>query len=277
MKQFIVILLALTFGFAAKGQNLERKIIVEGGKYYYVTVDDNYQLGTLYTGELTAPLSESKAMALPAGRGLSSQTNPLAWDISGDDMYAINFLDHSLNDRNEAIKRFSLSGLKAWSEGVEIGEMIMQSVDQNMYVLNEPYLFAMERSNYLNHFYFDAVVKDDAYWMVMTNNGELVVWKYEDETWTHSEVKMFKVSGYFHLMVHNDNLLFVNTNGEVYEIGLDKMNQVQLKNNMLNLAEITLIEDRDNDKVYYIKNGHFNHEKSLKEIMETSAVEFIKE
>lgn len=277
MKRFIVILLTVTFGFTVNGQNLERKIIVEKGKYYYVTVDDNYQLGTLYTGELTAPLSESKAMALPVGRGVSSQINPLAWDIFGGDMYAINFLDHSLNDRNEAIKRFSLSGLRAWSEGVEIGEMIMQSVDQNMYVLNEPYLFAKERSNYLNHFYFDAVVKDGAYWMVMTNNGELVVWKYEDEVWAHGEVKMFKVNGHFHLMAYEDGLLFVNTNGEVYEIGLNEMNQIQLKNNSLNLLEITLIEDRDSNKVYYIKNGHFNRDKSLKEIIEIAAIEFIKE
>lgn len=276
MRIILSILTLLAFSLA-NGQALERKVIIENGEFYYVTVDDNYQLGTLYRGKINAPLSEAKALALPAGRGISAQTNPLAWDLSGADMYAINFMDHSLNDRNESIKKIALGGLKAWSEGVEITDMIMQSVDQNMYVLNEPYLFTTQRSPYLNHFYFDARMVGDDYWMVVTNNEELVVWKYDGANWKHSEVAKFPVSNYFSLVNSNGSLLMVDAEGEVYTVDLTgvKVN-IEIKNTLkplgVSLKDVVIVENRDANKVTYLKSGHLNYEKSLTEILNEAAI-----
>lgn len=243
-------------------QQVERKVIVENGQYYYVTIDEMHQIGTLYTGKYDQPLHQAKAFGLPAGRGISAQTNPLAWDLADTKMYAVNFLDHSLNDRNEAIKRFEISGLKEWGPNLRVEDLLMESAEKNMYVLNEPYLFIKSRSKFLNNFYFDGIYFDNAYWMVITNNDELTIWKYANEEWKHSEVKKFPVTGFFSLVVLKKSLHLMTNSGEIYQISLENMNLTSSLS--INLNEYILIDDRDEKVTYYIKNNSFNFEKSLK-------------
>ena len=149
IKKFSILSFVLLFiggSSLLTAQQVERKVIVENGQYYYVTIDEMHQIGTLYTGKYDQPLHQAKAFGLPAGRGISAQTNPLAWDLADTKMYAVNFLDHSLNDRNEAIKRFEISGLKEWGPNLRVEDLLMESAEKNMYVLNEPYLFIKSRS-----------------------------------------------------------------------------------------------------------------------------------
>ena len=63
----IILSLILSFVFSAsQAQSLERKIIVQNGKFYYMSVDENIQLATLYAGSISQPLKLAKAFALPA-------------------------------------------------------------------------------------------------------------------------------------------------------------------------------------------------------------------
>lgn len=270
----IAFFLLLSGGYSF-AQNLERKIIIENEIFYYVTVDDNSQIATLYSGKLDQKLNTVVGLALPAGRGMSAETNPLAWDIQGNDLIAINFLDHALNDRNESIKRISMADLRPWSAGIAVEEMVMKSVDQEMYALNEPYLFVKKRSKYLNHFYFDGIMIGDTYWMVMTNNDELTVWKYDGSEWQHSEVKKFPVRGFFHLIDKNEKPHLITSTGGVYSINLTQMDAVMAERTTFNLAELILIDNRDAGKIYYIKSNQLNSDKTLKETLGSNAIELI--
>lgn len=260
---------------SAEAQVLERKIIIEDSQFYYVTVDDNYQIGTLYSGNVAAKIGEAKAYAVPAGRGLSNELNPLAWDIRESEMYAINFLDHSLNDRNESIKKFEVNELKPWSTGIEIGDLIMESIDQHTYAVNQPFLFVKQRSKYLNHFHFDAIVEKGNFWMVMTNNDELTIWKYAGEEWEASAVQTFKINGFFNLFLHKGKVHLMTQQGAIFEVNLKGMKSVQMESPTLKLEDVILVEDRDNEKIFYLKSGQINYEKSLKELMDEAAIELL--
>lgn len=268
----IVLLVLIFFGSSSlvHAQQVERKVIVENGQYYYVTINEMHQIGTLYTGKYDQSLHLSKAFGLPAGRGISAQTNPFAWDLADNKMYAVNFLDHSLNDRNEAIKRFDISGLKEWGPNLRMEDLLMESAEKNMYVLNEPYLFIKSRSKFLNNFYFDGIYFDNAYWMVITNNDELTIWKYTNEEWKHSEVKKFPVTGFFSLVVLKKSVHLMTNSGEVYEITLDNMNLTSSL--QLNLNEYILIDDRDEKAMYYMKNNSFHFKTSLKSQVTEKAI-----
>lgn len=274
MKRLIFILL-IGIGFNSIAQDFERKVIIQDGLFHYVSVDDNLQIATLYKGAMNDLLKEAKAFAIPAGRGISAQTNPLAWDIDGKDMYAVNFMDHSLNDRFESIKKFSIDGLKMWGANLSVDEVIMESVDAPMYVFNEPYYFIKNRSDYLNHFYFDGVVLKGNYWMAVTNNEELSIWNYINGEWYHSEVIAdFKVDGPFSLITFNESIYLLTTKGEAYQISIDGgAKEVTFSADAtFNLKDVVLIDNRDNNTLSYMKRSQFNYDKSMKDMIVDMAI-----
>lgn len=260
--------MVLSFTANSHAVEFERKIIIQNNTFYYVTVDDNHQMGTLYTGDISSPLKLAKAFAIPAGRGISAQTNPLAWDIHNNNLFAVNFIDHSLNDRNEAIKEIPLSDLQPWStQSNSVENLIMKSVDYPIYALNEPYLFTVKQSMYMNHFYFDGVFVGDAYWMAVSNNGNMMIWKYENAEWTHSEELPFEVSNYFNLFVKQGNLALITAEGLVYRPNLESMGQIIMKSKITDLNGTILVEDRDNGIVYMLNSDQLNYEKSLQDML----------
>lgn len=276
MKHFLTLILLLLAGLNSSfSQNLERKIIVENGLFYYVSVDENVQIATLYKGSVNDKLASATAYAVPAGRGLSAQPNPLAWDVRGEEMVAVNFMDHSLNDRNEAIKRFKLSALRKWGPAVQLEEVVMESIDQNTFMLNEPYLFIKERSKFLNHFYFDGVMVGDSYWMVFTNNGELTIWEYADASWKRSEVREFTVNGAFNLVGLNNKIYLWTLEGGVYQLNLSTFELIAEVQATRNLNDVVVIEDRDQKKIYSFSRAAFNFEKTLAELMFNQANELV--
>jgi hypothetical protein len=274
MKAFLLILF-FGAGFISTAQNFERKVIVKAGVFHYVSVDENLQIGTLYKGAMDGLLKEAKAYAIPAGRGISAQTNPLAWDIDGDDMYAVNFMDHSLNDRFEAIKKFGINDLKLWGPNVNVDELIMQSADAPMYVFNEPYFFIKNRSDYLNHFYFDGVVLNGNYWMAVSNNEELTIWNHIGEEWYHSEViENFKVDGPFSLLAAGEAVCLITNNGKAYQITVNEGAKAVTfsVDATFKLNDVVLIDDRDKKAIYYMKTSQFNYEKSMTDMFNEMAI-----
>jgi hypothetical protein len=272
----VLLILILAVGFTSTAQEFERKIIIKDGVFHYVSVDENLQIGTLYKGAMDGLLKEAKAYAIPAGRGISAQTNPLAWDIDGDDMYAVNFMDHTMVDRYEAIKKFSLSDLKLWGANLNVDEFIMQSAEEPQYVFNEPYYFVKERSDYLNHFYFDGVMLAGNYWMAVTNNEELMIWNNVNGTWVRSEViKGFKVDGPFSLMTVKASLFLITNDGKAYQLSIEQgATAVTFSADAtFRLKDNVLIDNRDNNTLSYMNRSQFNYEKSMKDMINEMAVE----
>lgn len=267
IKTVYIWLACLFCSITVLGQNnIERKIIIENGYFNFITVDENIQLATLYRGKRADALAEAKAYALPAGRNTSAQTNPFAWDLEKEQMVAVSFLDHPLNDRNEAIKKIQLSDLKEWSSAVTIDDMIMQSVDKNMLCVNQPYLFWQNRTKYYNHFYFDGVLEGTNYWMVSANNGELVIWKYAKQQWEQSELVDFPVQNYFAIVELKGSIYLIDDGGAFYNVSLTGLKKSPLHLND-KLSNVILIEDRDNDKLYCVGSEQIDLKKTTDELI----------
>ncbi len=270
------ILFLLAFGNLVNGQTPDRKIIIEDGKYHCVTIDKRFQIGTLHIGDLDDTLLKSKAYALPAGRSLLYDDKPLSWDMTDSAIYAVNFLDHPMNDRNEAIKKIYRDDLSEWSAEVRPEAVIMHSVDNNMLAYNEPYKFAISRSKFMDSFYFDAVSFDGSYWMLIAHNDEMHCWNFKNGSWDHSEVIVAKNDGNFSLLVFDDQLKMVTLNGGIFSVGLDGVQLEQEKDNKINLNDGVIIEDRDNGRILILDRVHLDKKIPFNKLMGEFAITIYK-
>lgn len=265
-KLFIIVFVS---GWSALGlsQTADRKIIIEDGQHYSVTIDERFQIGTLHVGAMEDTLFRGEQLALPAGRSLLYPDKPLSWDLDDQFVYAVSFLDHPLNDRNEAIKRIFRDQLTPWTTETRPEAVIMHSVDHNMYAYNEPYQFALSQSVYMDSFYFDAIAHNGSYWMVIVHNGEWHSWNFVDGTWKHSNVFRADETGYFSLFSVNGKLKLIAKNGSVYEVSLDGIRLEKQGKVNTQLEEGILIEDRDRKKIMLLESVHLDKEKSFSAVV----------
>ncbi|HRG38697.1 MAG TPA: hypothetical protein PK289_09210 [Bacteroidia bacterium] len=254
-------------------QNIERKIIVQNNSFFYTTVDQEVQIGTLHTGDYTQALKTAKKLAIPAGRNFNKSFNPLSWDISDNLMVAVNFLNHPLNSKKDALKSFPLSSLKEWSDSVTAIDMILKSTEMMGFTNNEPYTFTLRQSNVINGFYFDGIVlADSSYEMVIVNNNKLSIWNYKHNQWSHSEVQDFPIDGYFNLFENNHQLYILLSNGNMHKITPKEILTKPEKITNKPLTEYTLVLNRDSKKIQLIKTSELSMNKPLNELIETKAI-----
>lgn len=254
-------------------QGIERKIIIENGKYYYTTIDEEFQIATLNVGKYTESLKEAKHIALPAGRNFDVPVIPFSWDLSNGFIYAINFLAHPLNDRNEALKKIKLTTLQEWDSTVTIFQMLMKSVDFNTFAMNDPYLFITNKSTILNNFFFDGIaINDSSYCMAISNNGELSFWNYNGKTWFHSDPIKFQLDGYFSLFKFRNKIYIHFRHGFVYEVFLNK--KIAMKSKKLGSAAVDgiLIDNRDENTIQTLSFRFLDKETPLNELIKNRAV-----
>jgi len=253
-------------------QEIERKIIIENGNYFFSTIDDNNQLATLNTGKVNEAIADSKKLAMPAGRNYDDPIVPFSWDIEDTSVFAISFLLHPLNDRNEAIKRLNISSLKEWSTAVTPINLIMQSVETNPFAYNDPYLFVTRRSNIISGFFYDAIVTSDkSYTMAISNGGELSVWKYNGTTWKHGDIFKFPVDGYFSLFEKDKKTYLILNSGLVYEVTMTGLLVVN-KDCGFSLPSGFLIINKDEKTVSFMKKNDLNLRTALNELITKKAI-----
>jgi hypothetical protein len=273
MKLFLSLVCALTPTVFVASQTIERKVIIQNNSFFYVTIDEENQIGTLHTYGMSSPLKKGKKLALPAGRNYREPINPFSWDLKDSSMYAISFLDHPLNNKKEALKCFRLSSLQEWSNDITAMDMIMKSVDQNMFAYNDPYKFIKHQSNVLNGFQFDGIaLHDSSYALVIANNNQLSIWNYAHKKWTHSEVQPFIVNGFFTLFEADKQLYIILNNGDVHKVSNQQIMPVPEKVTNRTLHENTLILNRDKNTFLLIKNNELNMQMPFDELIVKKAV-----
>lgn len=261
------------FTVAVFSQKIERKIIIQNNSFFYTTIHEEFQIGTLHTGNFSKPFSSSKNLALPAGRNFTKKVNPFSWDLADSLMYAINFLNHPLNSRNDALKRFKLSSLQEWSDRVKIMDMIMDGAEKNTFAYNDPYKFTMRLSNILNGLYFDGIVlHDSSYTMVIVNNNKMSIWNYAKNAWSHGEVQDFEIDGFFSLFEKNKQLYIILNNGTIYKVTKKQVNPIPELITNRSLKDNTLILNRDKNTVQLIKNNELNMNTPLNELIEKKGI-----
>lgn len=262
----------ITLTSALFSQAIERKIIIQDGNYFFTTIDDNDQLATLGTGKISEAKKDAKKLAMPVGRNYDDPINPFCWDIVGSNVFAINFLVHPLNDRNESIKRIETGSLKEWSATGTNIEMIMKGIEMNPFVYNDPYLFVTRRSNTLNNFFFDGIAPNDStYTMAISNNGELSIWHYGGKEWKHGEVKSFPVDGYFSLFSFNNKTYLLLNTGVLYEASTSGIFPVN-KDCGMSLANGFLVINKDENTVSFMKHSDLNEITPLDTLIKKKAV-----
>ena len=253
------------------GQSIERKIIIQNGNYFFTTIDDNNQLATLHTGKDTAAIRNAKKLAMPVGRNYDDPIVPFAWDIVDTSVYAVSFLLHPLNDRNEAIKRLLISSLKTWDQSPTPMELINLSIDMNPYAYNDPYLFVTRRSNLIEGFFYDLVAPDNnSMTMAISNNGELSIWNYTGAAWEHGEVVKFPVDGYFSLFELNKKSYLITNSGILFEVSTSGTKQLK-KDLNISLKDGFLIVNKDLQTVSFMKNSDLNQQTPLNELITKKA------
>ena len=272
MKFFFNILFFLS-PIILSAQKIERKIIIENGNFYFTTIDEEFQIATLHQGKTTDKLKDAKHFALPAGRNFDAPVIPFSWDISNGFIYAINFLVHPLNDRNEALKKIKLSALQQWDSTVTVTNMLMTSVDLSPFAMNDPYLFTVNRKNTLSNFYFDGIsVNDSTYCMAITNNNEISIWEWTGTMWRHSEPVNFQVDGYFSLFKFKNKIYAQFRHGFIHEITLGS--KIGIKSKKIGFAPVDgiLIDNRDKKTIQFLNNKEINKEIPLNELLKDKAV-----
>jgi hypothetical protein len=273
MRIFLNLVCTILYAFPMLAQEMERKIILKNNAFFYTTIDPEVQIGTLHTGSISDPLKAAKKLALPAGRNYRHPLNPLAWDIADSLVFVVNFLDHPLNNKNRALKCFPLSSLREGNSSITAADMIMKSVDQNMFAYNEPYQFIKHQSNMLNGFQFDGIVlQDSSYVMVIANNNQLSVWNYAHKKWTHGEVQSFVIDGFFTLFEADQQLYIILKNGNVHKVSNQQVAPIPEKVTNRTLNENTLILNKDKHTFQLIKNNELNMQMPFDELIEKKAV-----
>lgn len=259
--------------FICLAQTIERKIIVENNSFFYTTIHEEFQVGTLCTGSISESLNKAKKLALPAGRNYNEPLNPFSWDLKDSEMVAVNFLNHPLNNKNEALKRFKLSSLKEWGKEVTTMDMVMQGVEENRFAYNDPYKFIKRQSSYLNGFYFDGIMLNDStYVMAIANNNQLSIWRFISDKWIHSEPQLFNINGFFSLIEKNGQLYLIFNNGTIHNVSLKEVAPVPLVITTKNLNDYTVIINRDRHVVQFIRNEELNKSIPFNELIEKKGI-----
>jgi hypothetical protein len=258
---------------AGRSQEIERRIIIQGNRFYYTTVDQEFQIATLHTGSVDENLSAARHFAMPAGRSLAEPVNPLAWDLQDSMVYVVNFLVHAQNNKHEALKRFPLRSLQEWDSTITVRDMLIKSVHLPSFAVNEPYRFMVTRSNVLNNFFFDGIaLNDSVYVMVIHNNGDLYIWEFNGNEWKHSKMQHIAVTGHFNLFAFDQQLYLLLNSGQIYKVSVEGASLLPSKTSPASLSGGVVIVNRDHNTIQFIKNGPWDQNISLNELIKKKAV-----
>lgn len=272
--KFYIVTCLLAIVGPVYAQLIDRRIIIEKNEYYFIEVDENSQIGTLFTGNVSSPIKEAHAIKIPVGRGISAQTNPLAWDIEGDALFAVNFLDHSLNDRNQSIKKIAIQETKEWAIDKSTDEILLFGFENNIYTLNEPYLFIQEQSIYRDHFYFDIAYYKGALYMAITNNNELTMWRFKDNKWVSNEPIAVETENYFRFFEDDQGLSLLMNEGSIFSVA-DNLTLSFVKSVLqgIDFSQYILIQDKNENKAYYMNASEIEKNRSLHYLIKEFSVE----
>ncbi|MDD5569826.1 MAG: hypothetical protein PHD97_01570 [Bacteroidales bacterium] len=273
MRYFIYIFVFLITAVVTVAQNIERKIVIENNQFYYTSIDEEFQIATLHTGKISESLKSARLLALPAGRNYAEPVNPFSWDLHNDNFYCVNFILHPLNDRNEALKRFPVSTLKTWSNEVNVMDMLMKSVDRNMFAPNNPYQYIVSKSNIFNCFFYDGIaLNDSSYFVAICNNNLISIWNYNGKKWEHGSDMEFPYCNYFSLFIHNENLYLISGEGNIFSVKDYSMALVNDKSVGDALSDCVIIENRDDNSISVMKNNNIDFNRALDEQIINKAI-----
>lgn len=274
MKRSIILVLML-FPVLAFSQMPERKIIIEDSTFWFITINEENQLATLHTGNVDAPLNERDKHKVPGGRNLTEDFNPLAWDVMQGYLFWINFLDHPLNDRMEAIKRISVEELAQYQK-YKPRKLLMASADQYMLTYNRPYEETLLRSRHLKGFFFDMSILQNNISITITSNDTIRTWRYDGQQWKGGPVRPMPTTEYFSTVTFQDHLFMFQADGTALDMRRSTPTPFGKKLNTNVLKDGVLVINRDTEEVRFLTADPASSKMSLRELLSKSSFEIFK-
>ncbi|HTN17535.1 MAG TPA: hypothetical protein VL092_07645, partial [Chitinophagaceae bacterium] len=216
MKRFLLLFSLALYSFCAGAQKPERKIIIDGGRFYYFTVDEASQLATLVSGRPGLPLHQATRQALPLGRRTSAPLQPLAFDIGQESIIAVNWIRYPQQHPLFSLKTISLADSSKWKIKNE-QELILNSCQQKDVTIFEPWKVIIGRSNVLEQTFFDlAKLQDGRLAVAICNKGELLLSLWDGTTWKTVGSTPVSFDHYFSLFTANGKIMLLAADGSVY-------------------------------------------------------------
>lgn len=263
------------FGMSALSawcQSIERKIIVENGLCYYTTIDPEFQIATLHIAAVDKPIKTAKEYAVPAGRNLNTPIIPFSWDLMGDDLFVINFMNNAQNNRRNALKRIPLKELHEWNDTLTISDVVVKSTETAPYTWFEPYSEVLEKSPILDHFFFDAVATaDSSLCLAISNNRELSVWEFSNGKWKKGEDLSMQADDFFSLFQHNGRTYLVTSDGSLYAVQNNKLIMLADRKISQALDDGFLIINKTDRSISFLNKAKFDKQKSMMELLKLYA------
>jgi hypothetical protein len=255
-------------------QDIERKIIIKNGLFYYATTDDELQLASLHIGSLAEPLKQTKKFVLPAGRNFNDPIIPFCWDLSDRNIFAINFITNAMNSRSKALKFFTLSSLTEWSNDTEtMANQLEMSFEQHVFTGFEPYHYITEQSSILEYFFFDMIaLSDSSICVAIANKGSLSIWMYANNKWTHSEMIKLAIDESFSLFTHKGDIYLFLADGKIVAASTKAIRELPQKKSTIPLRDAVLIIDKDEDRVKILERKHLQMPLPFRELVQKNAI-----
>lgn len=274
VRLFFISLLLCSISFA---QDIERKIIVENGSYYYTTIHSENQLAVLHIGKVDAKVKDAERLIVPAGRHSDDPLIPFSWDLWKNELITVNFLQHPMNDRMEALKKFSLRMCEPYVDSMDFYSIIMKSTEMNPFANNEPYKYIRLETKILENFFFDGLqLNDSTYFHVVSNNKSISFWKCTKKTWSMGTEQLFDDTSYFTLIKQKKKLYLIHANGQIWNISFENGLMSEAGSRIpTDLKNVVLIEDRDNDQIFYIERSRFDTEMTIESLLKQRAIKLL--
>lgn len=230
---------------------IERKIVIENGKFYFVTYNEDDFKYRLHVGSIMLTISKAEQIELPWGSSLDFPLNQFMWDVYKDTFFCVNKMPHSLNDQTQNIKKISLSDLRKMEENKTSRDgYIFEGIDAFAFIENRGHKDILS-----NHIYQDTYFSD----MCLDENGKMIYFTTIDSTrrWYKNDFMEYSSSKSVDnilsqpLLVDNGNAFLLNDK----KIELSSKDGVLLMNSKsinCNLTANTLvIINKDQKNIYF--------------------------
>ncbi|GAA4448714.1 hypothetical protein [Rurimicrobium arvi] len=265
-------LLALCLSAAA--QQPERKVIVDNGRFFYFTVDEETQLAHMHSADTKRRFAEADDLLIPAGRSTEDPQNPLCFSLRGDQLITINWILNSNNSRYDAIRKIDLRNWRKSRPDWDIAAWAEASFVQPVIAPNEPWEQLLRDNNVLTGTYFDLNAPDSNH-LIMTvcNNRQLRVCRWDGLKWSVAAPIPCPFDTCFSVIYNNGSVALVDAYGSAYRYDA-KRNQLK-KLRKSTATTVVLVEDHDSGKTYLIPAQSLNstNPRSFESVMQESAQE----
>lgn len=256
-----------------QAQDAERKIIVEGGRFRFLTVDPETQLAHLHEGSVRQKINTSSGLPVPTGRSTEEPINPLAFSLHANELISVNWILHSLNSRYEAIRRIDLAHWRKRRPDWQNESWAEASFAQDVWAPNQPWEQMLADNNTLSDCFFDMISNGPELIMAVCNQGQLRLSRWNGKVWNIGKPIPYTGKSYFSLIVQSGKIAILSAEGSLYRFD-ERRNQLRIWKKGLK-KDLLVVEDHDRLKNFLLDRQALRAQQagSFESIIQESGIE----